>query len=521
MVMIPVKDIGQVGIVQDLSQHELPINAWSDAENIRFLDGSAYQFLGHGEAYGAPLGTPYHILPVIIGSTRYWLYASLTKIYAVTITAGADVHTNLTRQTAAVDVNYTVTPNAWTSTVLGGIPILNPGNLIDPPQQWNLSLASRFTALSNWPANTYCKSMRSFRNFLVALNVTKAGVNYPYMVKWSHPADPGAVPASWDHTDPTRDAGEFDLADGYDHIVDGLALRDSLIIYKEASVWRLDYTGGAFVHRAQKVLGMSGAMNRNCITEIDGFHVVLTTNDIVIHDGMQSHSILDKRSRRWLFQHIDVDDSDKCFVFKNPFFNEVFICFPEIGYSIPNRAIVYNYVDRTISSRELPDIYHANFGQVDNSLVSTWATDSAPWNSDVSLWDGPDYVPNAARVLMASNDNKLYLLDSSASFNGVLPSASLERRGLSFDAADKIKLVKSIRPRILGNSGETVIVEIGSQNDPWEDPTYYPMTHTIGSTVANNCMISGRYIAVRFRTGSAFSWRLDSYDIEIDQNGDW
>jgi hypothetical protein len=262
-------------------------------------------------------------------------------------------------------------------------------------------------------------------------------------------------------------------------------------------------------------------MNRNCITEIDGFHVVLTTNDIVIHDGMQSHSILDKRSRRWLFQHIDVDDSDKCFVFKNPFFNEVFICFPEIGDSIPNRAIVYNYVDKTISSRELPNIYHANFGQVDNSLVSTWAADSAPWNSDVSLWDGPDFVPNAARVLMASDDNKLYLLDSSASFNGALPAASLERRGLSFDAADKIKLVKSIRPRIMGNNGETVIVEIGSQNDPWGEPTYYPMTHTIGSTVANNCMISGRYIAVRFRTGSAFSWRLDSYDIEIDQNGDW
>lgn len=521
MAIIRVKNVGQFGVVQDSSQHELPINAWTDAENIRFLDNYAYQFLGHGEAYGTPSVVPYHILPVIISGTRYWIYASLAKIYAVTISGGSAVHTNLTRQTAGNDVDYSATANSWTSTVLGGIPILNPGNTTDPPQQWDLNTANNFAALSNWPANTYCKSMRSFRNFLVALNVTKTTTNYPYMVKWSHPADPGAVPASWDETDATRDAGEFDLADGYDQIIDGLALRDSLIIYKENSVWRLDYTGGTFVHRAQKVLGMSGAMNRNCIVEIDGFHVVLTTNDIVIHDGVQPQSILDKSMRRWFFQHIDVDESSKCFVFKNPFFNEVFICFPEIGSTIPDKALVYNYVDKTTSIRTLPNIHHANYGQVDNSLVGTWAADAEPWDSDLTLWDGPDFVPNAARVLMASNDTKLFLLDSSASFNGSLPDAYLERRGLSFDAAEKVKLIKSIRPRITGNNGETVLVDIGYQNDPWEEPTYTSMTHTIGSTIANNCMVAGRYISVRFRTGTAYNWRLDSYDIEVEQNGNW
>lgn len=521
MAIVRVGNVGQFGVVNDLSMHELPINAWTDAENIRFLDGNAHQFLGHGEAYGTPSVIPYHILPVVIGSARYWVYASLTKIYATTITGGTATHTNLTRQTAGNDVDYAATANSWTSTVLGGIPILNPGNTTDPPQQWDLNTANNFAALSNWPANTYCKSMRSFRNFLVALNVTKTTTNYPYMVKWSHPADPGAVPSSWDHTDPTIDAGEFDLADGYDHIIDGLALRDSLIIYKENSVWRLDYTGGAFVHRAEKVLGMSGAMNRNCIAEIDGFHVVLTTNDVIVHDGMQANSVLDKASRRWLFQHIDVDESDKCFVFKNPFFNEVFICFAEIGSTVPNSAIVYNYKDKTVSRRSLPNIWHANYGQVDNSLVGTWAADSEPWDSDLTLWDGPDFVPNAARVMMASNDTKLFLLDSSASFNGSLPDASLERRGLSFGAAEKIKLVKSIRPRIVGNNGQTVIVEIGSQDDPFEDPTYTTMTHTIGSTVANNCMVAGRYISVRFRTGTAYNWRLDSYDLDVEESGDW
>ena len=521
MSIIPVKNVGQFGVVADLSEHELPINAWTDAQNIRFLDGYANQFLGHGAAYGTPSVIPYHILPVIVGSSRYWLYASLAKIYAVTITAGSPVHTNLTRQTAAVDVDYAATPNSWTSTVLGGIPILNPGNTVDPPQQWDLNVANKFTALSNWPASTYCKSMRAYKNFLVALNVTKASTNYPYMIKWSHPADPGAVPSSWDETDPTKDAGEFDLSEGYDQIIDGLPLRDSLIVYKENSVWRLDWVGGQYIFRSQKVLGMSGAMNRNCIVEIDGFHIVLTNNDIVYHDGVQATSILDKMTRRWLFQHIDVDEAYQSFVFKNPFFNEVFICYADIGSDYPNKAIVYNYKDRTVSKRTLPNIHHANFGQVDNSLVGTWASDSDPWYSDLTLWDGPDTVPNAARVLMGGHDTKLFLLDSSAGFDGVLPQAYIERKGLGFDADNKIKLIKGIRPRIMGNTGETVIIKVGGQTDPYDEPSYVTMTHTIGDTVMNNCLVAGRYIAIRVETGTAYTWRLDSFDIELETVGEW
>jgi hypothetical protein len=521
MPIVRVPNCGSVGVIQDLSQHELPINAWTEVQNIRFLDGYANQFLGHSQAYGTPAVIPYHVLPVIIGSQRYWIYASLTKIYGVTITAGSAVHTNLTRQTAAVDVDYAATPNSWTSTVLGGIPIMNPGNTIDPPQQWDLNTANNFTALSNWPAATYCKSMRAYRNFLVALNITKTSTNFPYMVKWSHPADPGGVPISWDPADTTKDAGEFDLAEGYDHIIDGLQLRDSLIIYKESSVWRMDFSGGQYVHRITKVMGISGAMNRNCIVEIDGFHVVLTTNDIIVHDGVQATSILDKQTRRWLFQHIDVDETYQCHVFKNPYFNEVFICYASIGSAYPNAAIVYNYKDKTISKRSLPNVHHANFGQVDTTLTGTWDADPDPWSSDLTLWDGPEAVPNAARVLMGSHDQKLFMLDSSASFDGAMPDAFAERIGLNFGASEKIKLIKGIRPRITGNVGETVIVKVGSQNDPYEAPTYTTMTHTIGDTVRNNCLVAGRYNAIRFETGTAFNWRIDSYDVEVETLGDW
>jgi hypothetical protein len=519
MAILRFPNAGAAGVVKDLSVHDLPPNVWTDSSNVRFRNGFAQQFLGHGAAYGTPAVVPQHVMALNVVNQRYWLYASAQKIYAVTVSGGAAVHTNLTRQTAGNDVNYTGVANQWTSTLLSGIPIFNAGNEIDPPQRWNLNIGNRMTTLDNWPANTYCKSLRTFKSFLVALNVTKGSQNYPYMVKWSTPAEPGTVPTTWDPADATQDAGEQDLAESNGRIVDGLQLRDYFMIYKEDSVWRMSYIGGAQVMGFQKVLGVSGALNRNCIVEIDGFHFVLTASDVVVHDGQTATSILDGQAREALFQAIDAQAIDKAFVFKNPFLNEVFVCYPSIGSTTCDTALVWNYREKTVTYRTLPNLNHANYGTVDASLSDSWDADGDPWNADLTLWNGPGFTPNTTRVLMASNDNFLYLLDATASFAGMMPMSYLERRGLGYGQDESIKLVKAIRPRIMGNDGETVKLLIGSQDDPYEDPDYTEMTYTIGEDLKCDCFVSGRYIAVRVESGTAYQWRLDSFDLEIEEAG--
>lgn len=516
MPIIPINQVGAIGVNKDLSQHELPPNAWTDSYDVRFIDGAAFQFYGHDEVYASPSYAPQYLMACSVGSLNYWIYTTAAKTYCVTITGGAVVHTDITHVTARAGV-----VNQWTGTLIGGIPILNVGDTAKVPMSWDLNTANKFVDLANWTASTYCKSLRAFKNYLIALNVTKATTNYPFMVKWSHPADPGAVPSSWDHTDATKDAGEADLSEGHDPIVDGLQLRDSFIIYKEASVWRMDFTGGPYVFRFSKVLGTSGAMNRNCIVEADGVHVVLTGSDVIVHDGQTATSVLDKQTRRYFFQHMDAESKNLCFLFKNPFFNEIFICYPEIGSTSCDAAMVWNYKDKTISFRSLPNINHASFGAVDNSMSGSWAGDSTPWESDTTLWNSGDLIPSTARCILGSADTKLFMLDSSAAFSGSLPSAYMERRGLSFGKPDNIKLIRGIRPRIVGSTGETVIVKVGYSDDPYLDPTYTTMTHTIGSTISNDCLVSGRYIAVRFETGSAYQWRLDSYDLDVEIEGSW
>lgn len=516
-----IPNAGSAGVLKDLSAHELPINCWTDASNIRFLNGYASQFLGHSPAYGVPVVTPLHTVAAETGTLRYWMYASANKIYVVIVTAGVAVHTNLTRQTAGVDVNYSATPNSWTSTLLSGIPILNPGNLVDPPQRWSQDVTQRCQVLDNWPSGTFCQSLRAYNNILIALNVTKAGVNLPYMVKFSTEADPGSVPVTWDPSDATHDAGEFDIAQGGDPIIDGLQLRNSFMVYKEQSCWRLDYTGGTFILSNNKVLGMSGALNRNCIVELDGAHFVLTNNDAITHDGQTATSVLDGAARLALFQDMDSASTSTAFVFKNPFLNEVFICYASVGNKIPNKALVFNYKSRTVAYRQMPNVYHANYGAVNDQLGRTWGSATDPWNQDLAPWNGPGFTPNTARVLMASADPQLYLLDSSSAFNGVPPVSYLERRGLGFGADEQVKFIKGIRPRITGNVGETINIDIGSQSNPYADPVYTSVVYTIGQQVAADCLVSGRYIGIRFRSGTAYTWRLDSYDMDVELAGYW
>lgn len=517
---VQVKAAGALGVFRDLPAHELPLGAWSDARNIRFLDGSALQFGGHGEVYGTPLEAPQYLMQVNVAGVRYWLYVGATKQVVVTNSSGSSVHTDISHATPRAG-----TVNEWSGFVFGGIPVLNAGDG-KAPMYWDQNLANKFLDLPAWPAGTSCKVLRQFKNLMVALNVTKGTASLAHMVKWSNLAEAGALPTTWDETDATQDAGEFDLAEGQDPIVDGLGLKDSLIVYKESSTYAIDYIGGAFILKPRKVSGMSGLLNMNCAVEFEaGFgamHFAVTGMDIVIHDGYSAQSVLDKKDRRFFFQSLDTANKGLTHCFKNPFLNEIIVAYPSIGADHCDTGLVYNYVDKTVTFRDLPNITHGAFGPVDNSLSGSWSQDSDSWDSDLTAWNGPDFTPDIARVMMGSADNKLYLLDASASFNGELPNAYLERTGLTFDAPERMKLISGVLPRITGNQGGTVRVLLGAAEHPngpvtWNDP----MDYTIGETLRCDDFVSGRYLAIRFETGTAFSWRLDSLDLFVDDDGEF
>lgn len=519
MPIVRIDNTGGVGMIRDVSPHELPLNAWTLVRNIRFRDRRAERAPGYLEMFSAIAQTgeaPQFLHPS--KKAPALIYAGATKIYAATFTAGAFVHTDLTHATPRTGV-----VNEWTSCSLSGIPILNSGASAHAPMYWDLNLANNFVDLSNWPASTTCEVIRNFKNILIALDLTKSGTNYPYMVKWSSPADPGALPATWDETDATQLAGEFDIAEGDDTIVDGMQLRESFVVYKQNSIWRMDFVGAPTVFSLNKIAQGNGPMSKNCIAEVGWKHAVFGHTDLVIHDGQEFKSILKGKARIDLYARINNDKKNLCYCFYNTFSDEVWFCFPNGDAQSCDLALVYNVTDETISLRDLVTSNHALCGPLWPEFRTSWDSDTDPWDSDLSAWNGLYGPGNLSVPMSASANGKVYALDITLAYGSeTAPTIFAERRGFSFGKPEKIKLIRGIRARITGDVGKTVLVKVGGADDPYEDPTYGSETeYVIGTTIANDCLVTSRYPAIRFESGTAFDWKLDSYDVDVEEAGLW
>lgn len=93
MTRIPMNDVGTVGLVKDLDDFALPLDAWSGGQNIRFNNNNVVKFLGDKTVFNPPSVPPYFAMPVQTADTIFWLYAGLSKVYVIQ----GGTHTNITR----------------------------------------------------------------------------------------------------------------------------------------------------------------------------------------------------------------------------------------------------------------------------------------------------------------------------------------------------------------------------------------------------------------------------------------
>lgn len=501
--------IGSIGVIEDQQPHELPISALSEVQNIRMRDGSAERIAGETEVFTTPSVIPYHVSLYNTATAQFVVHAGIAAVYVDNGAAQTDI--TGTAPTGSPD-------DTWTGGVLNGVLIMN--NHIDRPQYWGGDTGTNLAVIPDWDATWRAYSVRPFKNYLIALNITKNTTFYPNMVKWSSAADPGAVPASWDITDPAVDAGETDLSETPGTIVDGLAMNDTFIIYKTDSMYAMNYIGGQFIFSFRKLVGEVGALARGCVCNIPSGHLVLTVGDVVVHNGNGPQSILTGKLRRWLFDSIDETYASRSFVVSNPALNEAWICFPETGSDVCTKALMWNWVDNTFSYRDLDSVTCGTSGQYEYTSLASWDSDADAWSTDDSSWNASDIPATESRFLLGNNAPKLLGVDIGTDFDGVAFNAKVERTGLTFDAPDMVKLVRAVFPRIDGTTGGVVYIQVGGAMDvegsvTWSDP----VTYTIGSTYRADVFMTGRFISYRIYSTANLSWRVKSIDFDVQKLG--
>ena len=666
MALIPIDQVGQVGIVKETSPWQLPPNVWSDGNNIKTEEGSIKKTPGYAEVMATCPVAPYHIIQLTLGTPEFWVVAGLAAIYAYdntssttllngaltdsattvtvdsttgfetagTITIGAEnitytgktstTFTSCTRgadstSAAAHDDDSTVTRSTkwynitrssgaytatadenWTSTIIGGVLVLT--NNFDKPQYWALSdgvpLSSTLMQdLSNWPSltllngavndsvttltvdstedfptsgtvtigteditytgktsttftgctrganstsaashsdddpvfvNVFCKSMRAFRSFLVALNIKRGGVSYPRVVKWSTQAGIQGVPSSWNETTSTVDAGEYELADTKGDILDGLQLRDTFMIYKEDATYSMSFVGTPFIFSFRQLSPTIGAISKNCVAEFDGGHAIFGKGNFYINDGQRLKPILPQKLKEYVFTTIDGAQINKCFVAPDYGRTEILFCFTADGAltNHPNKAIVWNYITNTFTIRDLPDLAHIGYGNVGNPTTSTtWASTTTSWAGTTGPWTMSYDLQDKVLLFADPSNTKLYR-DGSGNREADTDMVSyIERTGLSMNEQGQpdhstVKRISSIWPKMSISGSDSINVYLGTQMSTeggisWNSPvSFNPNTQSKVSVRG-----TGKLYAVRFESTTDMNWELDGYSIEVSNVG--
>ena len=497
-----------LGIVADTDPHDVPAEAYTDTNNMRFKNNAAEKF-GGDEEQTTTTGQATHLQFNGNHDDPLWLYTGDGIARVTNFTTDKDIEG--AALTSGTD---------WDSSLFNLFPVFN--NTLDTPRYWDKDFSTPGTLadLPAFPASTLCKAIRPYRSFLIAMNITESATEQPNRIIWSDSSDAGALPASWDITDPSTLAGDAYLTDDRGEIIDGAQLRDYFAISKTHSTYILRFIGGQSVMRLDKVQVNSGLLSKNCITEFKGRHFVAADGDIVLFDGQSVQSIAEKRVRARIFNDIDATNFNKSHVARYDRQNEIWFCYPTTGQSEVNMAAVWNWRDDTWQFRELVDTRYVASGLSNLAAVPTWTSVSGTWASITGAWAPTSQNPTVD-TLATANTLAIHAIDDTFDFDGSAMSSYLEKATMDLGEPDQVKMVKSVTPRITANTGTKVYIRVGTQLNPddvisWSAEVLY----TVGTDREAHFSEKGRYISVRMRTqDTATSWKCHGFYIKAKTSG--
>jgi hypothetical protein len=488
------------GLVYDTPPHEVPLDAWTFADNARSDNGFLGSHPPQRAAYAELPADPLHLQTVTAGGSNYWIAHYASESHAAT---GANVF-DITLSGGLT----TATAKDWTSTVLNGVAVAN--NSVDPPMYWDGNPGNAMLELPNWPDANLCKTILAYKFHLFALDIEDASGEFPMKVMWSDAAEPGAVPGEWTAS-ASNQAGDAQLSDTPGPVLCGAPIRGSLILYKPSSCYVVDFVEGSdFIFSFRLLSPVRGALTRKAVTPIGtGQHFCVGDGSVYLWDGAQAQDIGEGRIN--LFDELDQDNYELLHVVHYAAYSEVHINFPESGSSACTRAYVYDYLHDSWSARTLDAVQHAAVGIVNDDTESNlWADADYTWADAQGKW-GRSQFSLATQSLLLAGENIIQVGTGTNEKTTVL-----ERAGLHFNSPERFKFVRRVHVRATGSG--TLQVQAGAQPTSGAAITYGdPQPFVIGVGQYVNVLAMGRLIAVRIEGAGDFL--ITGVDIEAELRG--
>lgn len=514
MATFRLRNLGEVGLVgPEVPRFAVPPGGFTKMMNARCYGGAVVTVRNSGEfmtttASAAQVWgghTIYWFMPVIEQfGTSYVIYTNSTRLYGAT---SNNREIGLTRTAGSGLTNselpYVSTFN-WSGALISGTPVLTNGS--DPPQ-WKAGQdsSSRFrnmrwddSASTTWATRTAgavkCNVVANLNNHAIACSLQEAGVNYLSRVRWSHPYVSGYEPTTWDDTRLDSQADYMDLNDDSERIIDAVNLLDDLIIYKRNSAWRMSYVGGDSIFAFRKLFTV-GASGLNCVVDIGGRHVVLTYDDIIIHDGVSIQSIATERIRRKIHDNY-VSGPARAFHHKRN---------NEVVFTLNGMVLAYNYVTHKWHEFAQGSIYHAASHVYIATTGETAGSKFLVSNLSDSMVYDFDPLSSTAATCTASLEMPLLL--------GKTPEIALTE-------LDSLKKIKRLTPYFECSSSAYLGFRlIGYHTPAVTDGRTASGAVTLSTTMHWNCDVTGYQFTLQVYAWSIAPIRWYGLDVEYDLIG--
>jgi len=536
MSIIPVRDLGQIGLITDIPGYNIPLNAVTRAHNVIF-DERNIRRAPIFRTVKDSLGFTPRFAMGITPSTGFDQIIMVSDDWAIKEYTSGSVSDRSGSITGSSD------PRPFNGTILADVVYLNREDRI--PVYRTVS-GTNFADLPNWDSTWRAAAIRGYKDQLLALKVTEGVNSFPNRIRFSDITTANSVPGSWDASDTTKSAGFIDIVESDTPIVDGLTLGNDFIVYTSNDIHQMTFVGGAFLFKVKKLFGDAGLINTNCVVETEKKHFCFGRDDVYVHDGVSKRSLADERVKREICDNLNVNQADVCYVTHDEGQNLIYFCyqsgdqyanFPNANRC--NRAAIFNYRTDTLSFMDLPNTSAGTTSNVNS--VTTYANASSLTYADIggSYYDQSD--GRERHTIMVGEDqstdgltsDKIYGLDDpdtgKLSYNidtEATKPAVVERTGLDLDeqgsGASNYLVATRIFPQMeTDNIDNTeVTFELGASDIPSATPTYSAaQTFDIAAGHKIDSRAAGRYLSYRLTISDNKSFRFGGFDIDVTQTG--
>jgi hypothetical protein len=535
------RDIAAVGVITDIDPYDLPTTAWSLGINVRFKDKKIAR------------------APVFRNATASLSFSDPRFLFVNSPSNGFDsvfvgyLNGRVTETSSGVENDRSIagyvnasSESPYTSCFVGSVRYVNRDDRVP----WKKAPGdTNFVALANWPSTHRCRILRAYAGTLVALNITKSGQNFPTMVRTGEFVLDGQVPSTWDETITTNNVTENILADMEGSITDACQLRNLLCIYSRHETWVMSFQPNSTdVFGYIRIFKDAGSLNANCSVEVNGRNYVFGHNDIWMHDGISKQSICDERTRKFIFEAMNLTEAGRFHVFHNEARKEINFAYVSGDRAIAfdpshakgcNRQAVYDYVNNTWTFDDLPYVFGQGLSNLDNLL--TYATVTGTYDTIGGTYLDQEDSAKKTTVMVGNTSSpdsltgRLYAFDpqgpgSTVSYlvnTNATKGWQLERTGIDMDelGADipGYKVVSSIFPQARLEAGALPIeFSVGSNDAPNQTVTWTDWQTYDGDTLFKlDFNRAGRFLAFRIRHNDYHWVTLSGFDFDIDILADY